>query len=155
MKTSYKKGPRSSWARIQMGNPSTDMLSQVGRIVTTFLGGCILFTAMLADGQSNLVLLISAVGDSIGAGQTYYTTNQSNIVVSGTGEAMTIQAFGFTMILAGPGQSPLTVGQYSNAVEYPSNGTAPGLSVFGNGQTCTNVCGYFQIYEFQPLRQTY
>jgi hypothetical protein len=43
-------------------------------------------------------------------------------MVTGTAAAVTIQAFGFTMILAGPGQSLLTVGQYSNAVEYPSNG---------------------------------
>jgi hypothetical protein len=104
---------------------------------------------MPAKGQSNLVLLISAAGDNIGVGQTYYTTNQSNIVVSGSAVAVTVQAFGFTTILAGPGGAPLSVGQYSNAVQYPSNGAAPGLSVFGNGRSCTNVCGNFQIYEIQ------
>ena len=33
------------------------------------------FPAMLANAQSNLVLLISAAGDNIGVGQTYYTTS--------------------------------------------------------------------------------
>jgi parallel beta-helix repeat protein len=100
-----------------------------------------------ANGQSNLVLLISASGDRIGVGQRYYDTNQANILVSGTAAVVGVQAFGFSMSFAGPGQSPLTVGVYSNAVQYPSNGNAPGLSVYGNGRTCTNVCGNFQILE--------
>src|SRR5262249_41183139 len=30
---------------------------------------------------------------------------------------------------------------------WPFNGSAPGISIFGNGRGCNNVCGTFQIFE--------
>jgi parallel beta-helix repeat protein len=125
----------------------TKTLHHTARTLFRLLAASIPLAVSLSHAQSNLVMLISAAGEHIGAGQTYYTTNQTNIVLSGTPTAVTVQAFGFTMIFAGPGQSPLTAGVYSNAVQYPSNGAAPGLSAFGNGRACTNVCGNFQILE--------
>ena len=100
-----------------------------------------------ARAQSDLVLLMSAAGDRVGVGQTYYTTNPVDVILSGDATTVSVQAFGFTMIFAGPSNSPLAPGVYSNAVQYPTNGDAPGLSVFGNGRSCTNVCGNFQILE--------
>src|ERR1051325_601255 len=111
--------------------------------------GCHLLASSVACAQSNMVLLISPVGEYIGQGQTYYTTNQDDISSFWTPTTVTISALGFTNTLAAPGQSVLTVGQYSNAVQYPVNGRAPGLNVSGFGRICTNVCGNFQILELQ------
>ncbi len=97
--------------------------------------------------QSNLVLLVSACGDYVGAGQGYYSTNQSDISITGSPTTVSVAALGFTMVFDAPGEDNLTVGQYSNAVQYPSNGAAPGLSVSGNGRACTNLCGNFQLLE--------
>ena len=43
----------------------------------------------------------------------------------------------------------MKVGSYPNAERDPFNGSAPGLSIFGNGRGCNTVCGSFQIYELE------
>jgi parallel beta-helix repeat protein len=108
-----------------------------------------LLVSTTAWAQSNMVLLISPTGEYVGQGQTYYTTNEADITSSWTPATVTISALGFTNTFAAPGQSDLTVGQYSNVVQYPFNGGAPGLNVSGFGQNCTNVCGGFQILELE------
>jgi parallel beta-helix repeat protein len=114
----------------------------------TFLLALIIsLTVPVAMAQSNMVLLISAPGELMGGGQTYYASNQVNVFLSGTPSAVTVRAFGFNITMAGPGGTALAVGQYSNAVMYPYNGSAPGLIAFANGRTCTNVCGNFQVFE--------
>jgi hypothetical protein len=96
-----------------------------------------------------MMLLTSPAGEYIGEGQTYYTTSQADITISGTPLAVTIVALGFTNTFAGPSQADLAVGPYSNAVQHPFNGSSPGLNVTTNGRSCTNVCGSFQVYEIQ------
>jgi hypothetical protein len=97
--------------------------------------------------QSNMVLIVSPSAEFIGQGQTNYTTNPGAIAISGTAAAVTVTSLGFTSTMAGPGGAALAVGQYSNVVQYPFNGAAPGLNVSGFGRNCTNVCGSFQVLE--------
>jgi alpha-tubulin suppressor-like RCC1 family protein len=106
-----------------------------------------LIVSSVAHAQSNLFLMISPSGEYIGQGQTYYTTNQSDIGISGTTAMVTTTAFGFFVYLDAPGTSNLMVGQYTNAVTYPGNGSMPGIRVSGNGRGCSPVCGNFQVFE--------
>src|SRR5256885_11188957 len=112
----------------------------------------ILLASRVALAQSNLVLLISPPGDYIGAGQTYYTTNQDEIGISGTLATITVWAFGFAMYFDAPDQSNLTVERYTNVVAYPRNWNegGPGLTIMGNGRSCLGTaCGDFEIREVQ------
>jgi parallel beta-helix repeat protein len=111
-----------------------------------FVAG-MLFAANIANGQSNLVLLVSQSGDYIGQGQTYVTTNLSDFSVDTDVWGLYIGAFGFDILADGPGGAALTVGSYPNAARDPFNGSLPGLSIFGNGRGCNTVCGSFQIFE--------
>src|SRR2546423_11590190 len=107
-----------------------------------------LLSALVAQAQPNLVLLISPPGDYIGLGQTYHTTNQAEIGISGTAAAIQITAFDFAIEFEAPGHSNFMVGQYSNALAYTINGDFPGLSIFGNGRSClNNSCGDFEVRE--------
>ena len=106
-----------------------------------------LFVANIANCQSNLVLLVSQSGDYIGQGQTYVTTNPADFSVSSDVWGLDIGAFGFDIWAEGPGGAALTVGSYTNAERDPFNGSAPGLSIFGNGRGCNTLCGSFQIFE--------
>ena len=112
-----------------------------------FILACLLFAPSFAKAQSNLVLLVSQTGDYIGQGQTYVTENQGNFNVSGTPATITISAFGFGFTFAGPGNGPLTVGNYTNSARYPFNGSSPGLDITGNGSGCNTECGSFQVLE--------
>src|ERR1017187_1571531 len=111
-----------------------------------FVAG-MLFVANVANCQSNLVLLVSQSGDYIGQGQTYVTTNPADFSVSSDVWGLDIGAFGFDIWAEGPGGAALMVGSYTNAERDPFNGSAPGLSIFGNGRGCNTLCGSFQIYE--------
>jgi len=115
-----------------------------------FIAG-ILLAADVARAQSNLVLLISQPGDYIGQGQTYITTNASDFSASfnafGSQQDIRVIAFGFIMTFGGPGGASLAVATYTNAARFPFNGSAPGLSVFGNGRACNSDCGNFKILE--------
>jgi hypothetical protein len=111
-----------------------------------FVAG-MLFIANVANCQSNLVLLISQSGDYIGQGQTYVTTNPVDFSVSSDVWGLDIGAFGFDIWAEGPGGAALMVGSYTNAERDPFNGSAPGLSIFGNGRGCNTLCGSFQIFE--------
>lgn len=104
----------------------------------------ILLIAQLAHCQSNLVLLASQPGDYIGGGETYVTTNATDFSLSGTPSLVTVDAFGFTIQFA---STNLSVGPYTNATRYPFNGSGPGLTVYGNGRGCNDVCGNFNILE--------
>ena len=106
-----------------------------------------LLVSSVAHAQSNLVLLISEPGDYVGQGQTSETTNLSDFAVSLSQPLIQVTAFGYDMYFSGPGGANLAVGTYSNAVRWPFNGSAPGLSIFGNGRGCNTVCGDFQIRE--------
>jgi parallel beta-helix repeat protein len=108
---------------------------------------CLCLGLATASAQTNLALLVSSSGDYIGAGQTYVTTNQGDIGISGTPSTLTFSAFGFSIFFSGPGGAPLAVGTYTNAARWPFNGAQPGLDVSGNGRGCNTVCGDFQIFE--------
>lgn len=97
--------------------------------------------------QSNLVLLVSQPGDYIGGGQNYVSTNPADLSVGFGNGGISASAFGFDIWVDGPNEDPLTVGTYTNAARDPFNGSNPGLSVFGNGNGCNNVCGSFRILE--------
>jgi hypothetical protein len=117
------------------------------RLLNAGFAAGMLFVAQVANCQSNLVLLVSQSGDYIGQGQTYVTTNPSDFSVSSDYWGVDIGAFGFDIWADGPGGAALTVGSYPNAERDPFNGSAPGLSIFGNGRGCNTVCGSFQVYE--------
>lgn len=103
-----------------------------------------------ACAQPNLILLISAAGDSIGGGATFYSTNQSDFTVTGSAATLRANAFGFFIDIDAPGAANLLIREYTNAVPYPNNEDAPGLSVFGNGRSCRgNACGSFRILELE------
>src|SRR2546430_719397 len=106
-----------------------------------------LFPIGVANAQSNLVLLISQPGDYIGQGQTHVTTNAADFGLSGSAATLTVTAFGYNIYFDAPDSSSLGRGQYTNAARWPFNGSAPGLSVFGNGRGCNTVCGNFNILE--------
>ena len=110
-----------------------------------FLGLSVLLATGGARAQSNLVLLVSQPGDSVGRGQTYATTSPAdftlNYVYQNAGEAVVeVQALGFNINI---GASGLTVGSYTNATQ----SGIPYLEVYGNGNGCDTVCGNFQINE--------
>ncbi len=107
----------------------------------------ICLTSYAICAQTNLALLISQPGDYIGQGQTYVTTNEASISLSGSAATVTVGAFGFSMAFDAPGASNLTVGVYSNATRWPFNSSGPGLSISGNGRGCNTVCGDFRVYE--------
>jgi hypothetical protein len=111
-----------------------------------FVAG-MLFVANVANCQSNLVLLVSQSGDWVGQGQTYVTTNPADFSISYDVWGLDTGAFGFDIWADGPGGAALTVGSYPDAARDPFNGSAPGLSIFGNGRGCNTVCGSFQIFE--------
>jgi parallel beta-helix repeat protein len=105
---------------------------------------------MLAGAQTNLALLNSPEGDYIGQGQLYYTTNTADFTVGLYGStpwAIQAAAFGYVIMFGGPNDTVPSVGVYSNAVGWPSSGSSPSLSVFGNGRGCSTLCGSFQIFE--------
>jgi parallel beta-helix repeat protein len=108
---------------------------------------CLWLGLATASAQTNLALLVSLSGDYIGQGQTYVTTNQADISISGTPSTLTINAFGFAIYFSGPNRTPLTDGTYTDAAGWPFNGAQPGLSVFGHGDACDTICGEFRILE--------
>src|SRR5436190_1811699 len=99
-----------------------------------------------AQGQSNMVLFISAPGDYIGQGQTYATTDTNAFSFSGTVGGLSVGAFGYGFTFV-PGTGALSVGTYANATRYPFNGAGPGIDISGNGRGCNTECGTFQILE--------
>jgi parallel beta-helix repeat protein len=111
------------------------------------LQAILLLTTEALYAQSNLVMFLSQPGDYIGQGQANVTTNQSGFSVSGTPAQFVVGAFGYSAYFSGPGGANLAVGTYSNAARWPFNGSAPGISIFGNGRGCNTVCGDFQIFE--------
>jgi hypothetical protein len=117
----------------------------------SFFAALFLLATSVVQAQSNLVLLVSQPGDYIGQGQTYLTTNVANFGASlnsfGSQKYIQVTAFGFILQFGGPSGANLAVGTYTNAARFPSNGSFPGVSVFGNGRGCNGVCGSFQILE--------
>lgn len=112
-----------------------------------------LLSCATGKAQSNLVLLISAPGDYIGQGNTYYTTNSADFTatlrIGGLPTTVQVLAFGYVMNLAAPNGAQPVVGVYSNAVRYPLHGSSPGISITGNGRGCNSICGNFQVFEYQ------
>src|SRR5687768_15992514 len=107
-----------------------------------------LLASTTARAQSDLIILLSPPSDYLGAGQTYYTTNQPGI--SGTMATVTLGAFGFAMYFDAPGESNLTVQRYTNAGAYSVDGTLPVLRISGNGRICLDTaCSDFEIKEIQ------
>jgi hypothetical protein len=89
----------------------------------------------------------SATGDYIGAGTTVDYTG-SNVSTSGTLGAITASAGDWTLNLGAPHGEQLVPGTYTGSTRYPFNtGTAPGLSVYGNGRGCNEDFGTFTVYE--------
>ena len=90
---------------------------------------------------------ISASGDYIGGGTPADYTG-SNVVVSGTQGWVEADAGDWTLNLSAPAGGLLVPGTYSGATRYPFNsGSAPGISVYGDGRGCNNDYGTFTIYQ--------
>ncbi|MBN8248060.1 MAG: right-handed parallel beta-helix repeat-containing protein [Verrucomicrobia bacterium] len=109
----------------------------------------VFFGALSLQAQQNLVVFDSPPGDFIGGGQTYLTTDPSQVRVSGNAAAFTVDAFGFGFWFDGPGGDPLAPGSYPNAIRTPLNGELPGLSISGNGRGCNTVAASFEILELE------
>jgi parallel beta-helix repeat protein len=118
-----------------------------------FLCAALLIAAGRVNAQSNMVLLMSPVGEYIGQGKTSYTTNLADFNATfypgPLPAAVQTTAFGYMMIFAGPNGVPPVVGTYSNAVRYPLEGSNPGISISGNGRGCNSICGNFQVFEME------
>ena len=104
-----------------------------------------LAVAPAANGQSNLVLFVSAPGDYIGQGQTYSTTTDFSI--SGGGGNANVSAFGYNFNIAAPAGQDFVVGTYYNTTRTPFAGAGPGIDIEGNGRGCNQDCGSFQVLE--------
>jgi len=106
-------------------------------ILTTNAGRC----------QSNLVLLVSEPGDYIGQGQPYATTEPVYIRSSNINSLLEMEALGFFFSVNGSNNAPLTVGTYPNVGNASWQRSIPGLTIWGDGRGCDNICGSFQVYE--------
>jgi hypothetical protein len=90
---------------------------------------------------------ISGQGDYIGQGSPADYTG-SNVVVTGTQGWAAVNAGGWSLSLSAPIGGLLVPGTYTGATGYPLNsGSAPGISVFGDGRGCDSYYGTFTIYQ--------
>jgi parallel beta-helix repeat protein len=99
------------------------------------------------NAQTNLALLVSQPGDYVGDGQTHITTNLPDTAISGTPNELSFWVFDYSIYFSGPDKTPLSVGTYTNAAKWPVNGAQPGLNIYGNGRSCSALCGEFRIFE--------
>jgi parallel beta-helix repeat protein len=106
-----------------------------------------LVAGIVAQAQSNLVLLVSQPGDYIGLGTSHITANPAEFTFTGTPALVVVGALGYIIAFAGPGESNLTVGTYTNAARWTTRGAAPGLEVTADFRGCSTICGGFQILE--------
>ncbi|MBR7831716.1 PKD domain-containing protein [Actinospica durhamensis] len=89
----------------------------------------------------------SAPGDYIGVGSSVDFTG-ANLVVGGTQGTATVGAGTWTLDLSAPAGGLLVPGTYTGATGYPFNsGTAPGISLYGDGRGCDQYYGTFTIYQ--------
>ena len=89
----------------------------------------------------------SGEGDYIGGGTTVDYTDPT-VSVSASLNLVTASVGGWTLDLAAPSGQQLAPGTYTGATRYPFNtGTAPGITVSGDGRGCNNDYGTFTIYE--------
>jgi PKD domain len=89
--------------------------------------------------------MISGAGSYIGGGTT---VDYDNPVVSISASYISADAGGWQVQLSAPAGQTLAPGTYPGATRYPFNtGTAPGLTVSGNGAGCNQDFGTFTIYE--------
>ena len=107
---------------------------------------CFMLWGSPARAQSDLVFLVSPSGDYIGNGNVYQTTDAFSF--TGQSHSLTVGAFGFVFAFAAPGQDSFVLGAYNNAHRIPAQGSAPGIDVSGNGRSCSQECGNFDILEF-------
>lgn len=93
----------------------------------------------------------STAGDYVGGGATSaYTPADSAISISGTAASLQVSVSRadetWTVWLAAPRGDVLRPGVYTKAEEAPNrSGHAPGLFVFGDGRSCSDVYGQFSI----------
>jgi hypothetical protein len=110
-----------------------------------------LFTVTTARSQSNFLFLLSSPsGDALGNGANDITADPAAFLVSGPPSAIQISALNQYLIsFGGPGGEDLTVGDYTNATHYPSNGPLPGIDIVNTRLhvSCSANCGTFFIKE--------
>jgi hypothetical protein len=111
-----------------------------------------------AVAQNALLYVDSQLGDDIGAGRelTFASPDSQIVVLRNQDNGVTIQVStpgttppaSWTIELAGPNDAALAAGAYQNAVKFGTQGTSqPGLSVSGDGRTCTTVTGSFDVLD--------
>jgi hypothetical protein len=90
----------------------------------------------------------SGAGATIGGGATVDDTAPT-VSVSSNLSQITASADDstWTLDLAAPSGQQLAPGTYTGAVGAPGNGTAPGISISGDGAACDNYYDSFTIYE--------
>ena len=95
--------------------------------------------------SGNYVALFSDAGDWIGQG--FAETFTTAIVVSSSGNRLTIQAGGYTgRFQAMLGTTPVAVGYYPDLRRYPfHNPIKGGLDWSGNGRGCNTLTGWFVV----------
>ncbi len=107
--------------------------------------------------------IISSPQSWIGGGNSFLVTQEDGFsfngyLDSGTTASLSINGLDWrteqpiptwwTLDLAAPDYSPLTVGFYQNAKHYPFQGDSfPGINFEGNGRSNSTVTGSFEIFE--------
>ncbi len=101
------------------------------------------------DNETSIrVLLRERRRGTIGGGATVDDTDPT-VSVSPNLSQITASADNstWTLDLAAPSGQQLAPGTYTGAVGAPGNGTAPGISISGDGVGCDNYYGSFTIYK--------
>jgi hypothetical protein len=113
--------------------------------------------AATAQAQVSSLSLTSDPGDFIGQGQTTFLVPSSVTATGSNGNS--VQIFFFTgsgefwfLDFAAPIGQNLVAGTYSNAVLYPfETSSQPGLSISGDGRSCSTATGSFTVTEISPF----
>ncbi len=133
-------------------------------------GATLRFMLLVSDGHGHLgaddvIVLVNSsraprteamfhgdAGDYITGGNAYYFDKQnSSITFSNNfdaGVSVSISGNSFwSLDFAPPSGSSLTPGTYENALRFPFQGSAPGLSLSGDGRGCNTLTGNFTVYK--------
>ncbi|MBO0834894.1 MAG: hypothetical protein J2P28_05150 [Actinobacteria bacterium] len=139
------------------------------RLRRLFLAAALSLTAavggLLATGPANAQTVVNGsltfsgpAGESItqGESESFSTSNGDPLVVSTTTInpdnhvhiSVTISATEWwDLDFDAPGSSVLAPGTYTDATEYPTNKTGPGLALSGNGRACFSLTGSFTVID--------
>lgn len=127
------------------------------RILWVALALCVL--AAVAQAQVNSLSLVSDPGDFVGQGETVTLVPDAGITSTTTSGGSVVEIFFFTqsgefwfLDFAAPIGQPLAVGTYPNAALYPFEAAGqPGLSISGDGRSCSTITGSFTVVQVSYL----